>query len=196
MASFKYKNMQQFVKQTIHPYVVNIVLLIKDAFKHISKLEADVADIYNKLNEANDKIETNKSEIDKLKTSTKSTTDGLEKRLKTVEDWKTGEATTKNTTELASLKSDLESEKKAQKATSDKLDKHMKNEVKYDGTTNNGYSITSNSNVYSTKDSTKEDATNVHKTKYKDLKGVYISALPPNQSDGVDGDVWEQYLTS
>lgn len=41
--AFKYKNMQKFVKQTFYPYVVNLTLLIKDAFKHIVDLENEVA---------------------------------------------------------------------------------------------------------------------------------------------------------
>lgn len=43
--AFKYKNMQKFVKQTFYPYVVNLTLLIKDAFKHIVDLENEVASL-------------------------------------------------------------------------------------------------------------------------------------------------------
>lgn len=43
--AFKYKNMQKFVKQTFYPYVVNLTLLIKDAFKHIVALENEIASL-------------------------------------------------------------------------------------------------------------------------------------------------------
>ena len=64
MSSFKYKNMQQFVKQTLYPYVVNITLLIKDIFKRLTDIENSIAtDISNSIKNLQKQITDNDSDI-------------------------------------------------------------------------------------------------------------------------------------
>lgn len=69
MSSFKYKNMQQFVKQTLYPYVVNLTLLIKDIFKRLSELENTLStDISNGLEGLQKQISNNDADIASLQT--------------------------------------------------------------------------------------------------------------------------------
>ena len=69
MSSFKYKNMQQFVKQTLYPYVVNLTLLIKDLFNRVANLENTLGtDVNNGLKELQDQITSNDSDIAGLQT--------------------------------------------------------------------------------------------------------------------------------
>ena len=49
MASFKYKNMQKFVKQSLMPFIVNTVLLIKDAIQNIYDLDKKLDQSTTKL---------------------------------------------------------------------------------------------------------------------------------------------------
>jgi hypothetical protein len=69
MSSFKYKNMQQFVKQTLYPYVVNLTLLIKDLFKRLTDLENKLAtDVNTKLEGLHSQINSNDTDIANLQT--------------------------------------------------------------------------------------------------------------------------------
>ena len=67
MSSFKYKNMQQFVKQTLYPYVVNLTLLIKDLFNRVANLENSLGtDIDDQFKALQDQITSNDTDIASL----------------------------------------------------------------------------------------------------------------------------------
>lgn len=214
MPSFKYKNMQQFVKQTIHPYIVNVVLLIKDAFKHITRLDKRIDDTNEYIK---DEVEPRIDVHDKivgfdqlvLKDSNGQIVRDEDGNIQLINGW--DDSTSNHETRLDKLETIvgrdyviwsefdkaednhhtmLKSHQKDIKALEKNLDSTITRLTK-----DEGY-IKSNSDAIKTLQTSANNhignKDNPHNTKYTNLSDVYISTLPPGNNTTYD--VWDQVL--
>ena len=214
MPSFKYKNMQQFVKQTIHPYIVNVVLLIKDAFKHITRLDKRIDDTNEYIK---DEVEPRIDVHDKivgfdqlvLKDSNGQIVRDDNGNIQLIDGW--DDSTSNHETRIDKLETIvgrdyviwsefdqaegnhhtmLNSHQKdieeLEKNLASTITRLTKDEVHIG---NNASAITALQNSSNTHIGDKE---NPHNTKYTKLTDVYISTLPPGNNTTYD--VWDQVL--
>lgn len=214
MASFKYKNMQQFVKQTIHPYIVNVVLLIKDVFRHITRLDKKIdatntyietkveprIDIHDRIaglpelakKDSNGNFILDKNGNIQLNDKFRDSTDNHETRLQDLE-------------ELIGIDHiDPLNFNAATENHETRLDSHdteianLKGRMTIAETDidNHGVVLAEHGNriVELENDSNAHinDKNNPHSTKYMQLKDVYVSTLPPGSNTNYD--VWDQVL--
>lgn len=214
MASFKYKNMQQFVKQTIHPYIVNVVLLIKDAFKHITRLDKEIADtntyITTKVEprisvhddivglpelakkDANGNYILDENGNIQLNDNFKYKNDNHETRLQDLETiiGKDFVALSKFNDSTDNHETRLDGHDSALaslEADVSRIDKNLATHAEAIGDNKSRIAAlesSSNSHV--------KNKNNPHNTKYTNLSDVYISTLPP--SSNTTYDVWDQLL--
>lgn len=214
MASFKYKNMQQFVKQTIHPYIVNVVLLIKDVFRHITRLD-------KRIDSTNTYIETKVEPridvhdrivgLDKLAKKDNKGNLILDENgnVQLVDNFK--DSTSNHETRIQDLEEligiDYIDPLNFTAATDNhekRLDGHDKDianlqtrataaETKLD---EHGVDIASNETriiaLEKSSDTHIANTKNPHSTRYMNLVDVYVSTLPPGNNTTYD--VWDQVL--
>lgn len=214
MASFKYKNMQQFVKQTIHPYIVNVVLLIKDMFKHVSRLDKRIDDtetyietkvepridvhdrivglteLAKKDNKGNFILDENGNV--QLADNFKDGTTNHEVRLQDLE-----ELIGINYIDPLNFSAATDNHEKRldghDKDVSDLKARVSTNEANIDshGVTLANHNTEIN-NLKNNANSHISNTSNPHGTKYMQLKDVYVSTLPPGSNTSYD--VWDQVL--
>ena len=214
MASFKYKNMQQFVKQTIHPYIVNVVLLIKDTFKHITRLDKKIDDTNTYIET---KVEPRISVHDKIvgldKVAKKDNKGNLildeNGNVQLADDFVDG--TSNHETRIDELEkligidyidplnfdaTTMNHEKRLDGHDSDITDLKSRMKDAEDDIDLHGVNLANHNdrinNLETSSSNHQGDTKNPHRTRYMNLVDVYVSTLPPGNNTSYD--VWDQVI--